>query len=89
MPDVVHDPATDWCACEPDGPDRCGYRLLADTVIAKLGVDDGDAAEVALCMDAVERAADFIRAQPCHCWVAFNGNVLHLCVRCSIVGRPR
>lgn len=57
MPDVTHDPATDWCACEPEGPDRCDYRLLADAVIASLDVRDGDEAEVALCIEAVERAA--------------------------------
>jgi hypothetical protein len=55
--DVTHDPQTDWCACEPEGADRCGYRLLADAVIAHLDVRDGDEAEVALCIDAVERAA--------------------------------
>lgn len=57
MPDVIHDPVTDWCACEPEGDDRCDYRLLADAVIASLDVRDGDEAEVALCIEAVERAA--------------------------------
>jgi hypothetical protein len=55
--DVIHDPRTDWCACPPEGADRCDYRLLADAVIAHLDVRDGDEAEVALCIEAVERAA--------------------------------
>lgn len=57
MPDVTHDPLTDWCACEPHGASRCDYRLLADAVIAHLDVHDGDEAEVALCIEAVEQAA--------------------------------
>ena len=55
--DVIHDPVTDWCACEPLGDDRCDYRLLADAVVAKLNPRDGDEAEVSLCITAVNRAA--------------------------------
>ena len=55
--DVIHDPATDWCACTPEGDERCDYRLLADAVIAKLNPRDGDEAEVALCITAVVDAA--------------------------------
>ncbi len=57
MSDVIHDPARDWCACEPEGDIRCGYRRLADAVIAKLDPRDGDEAEVALLITAVDRAA--------------------------------
>lgn len=45
------------CTCDPDGADRCDYRLLADTVIEHLDVRHDDAAEVALCATAVEEAA--------------------------------
>jgi hypothetical protein len=49
--DVIHDPATDWCACEPNGPKRCSYRMLADAVIdqcarcAALGQRGGQAVQ--------------------------------------------
>src|SRR6266568_3531632 len=58
MQDVIHDPVRDWCACEPEGDVRCGYRILADAVIAKLAPRDGDEAEVALLITAVYQAAD-------------------------------
>lgn len=62
MTDVIHDPRTDWCACEPNGADRCEYRMLADAVIEHLDPRDGDEAEVALCITAVEDAAATLKA---------------------------
>ena len=57
VPDVIHDPVTDWCACEPLGDDRCDYRMLADAVIQHLNPRDGEEAEVSLLIDAVKAAA--------------------------------
>ena len=65
--DVIHDPKTDWCACEPNSMNRCDYRLLADTVIEKLNPSDGDEAEVAICVDAIERIAAYVASLPCIC----------------------
>ena len=63
MPDIIHDPKTDWCACEPHGDDRCSYRLLADTVDEQFSPKDADEAEEAIYIGAVERAAAFIRSR--------------------------
>lgn len=57
MPDVIHDPQGGGCAREPRDAGGCGYRQLADAVIAHLDVRDGAETEVALCIEAVERAA--------------------------------
>jgi hypothetical protein len=84
MTDVTHSPATDWCACEPEGDERCGYRFLADAVIGKLNPVDGDEAEVALCIAAVERIAAYVESLPCTCVPA-----LHSCRRCQALGRAR
>ena len=65
--DVVHDPATDWCACTPEGDERCDYRLLADAVIARLNPRDGDEAEVSLLIAAIGIIADFAESLPCDC----------------------
>lgn len=86
MPDVIHDPRTDWCACEPGGTDLCAYRMLADTVVEKLNPRDGDEAEVSLCMTAVENAAAFIEAQPCRCDDIGHGES---CDRCRALGQWR
>jgi hypothetical protein len=83
MSDVIHDPRTDWCACEPDGYDRCGYRMLADKAIEQLNPPDGDAAEVSLCMDAIDRAAAYIKAQPCYCVAGYDDAP---CGRCAALG---
>ena len=40
MTDVIHDPVTDWCACEPDSDRRCGYRILADKVVEEFNPPD-------------------------------------------------
>ena len=83
MSDVIHDPETDWCACEPESPDRCGYRMLADTVIGKLNPRDGDEAEVSLLMAAVERAAAYIERRPCECPELYG----ETCGRCQALGQ--
>ncbi len=84
MTDVIHDPATDWCACEPHGKDRCDYRLLADTIIDQLNPPDGDDAEVAICMRAVGQAAEFIRGLPCTCPRRAGAEP---CGRCAVLGQ--
>jgi len=45
------------CNCEPGSIDACEYRMLGDAVVEHLGPRDGDEAEVALCITAVERVA--------------------------------
>ena len=82
--DVIHDPRTDWCACEPDGDDRCGYRHLADTVIAKLNPPDGDEAEEWLCADAIGRIAAFVQSLICSCSRIDDDEP---CPRCSVLGQ--
>lgn len=57
MPGVIPDPQGGGYAREPHNADRSGYRLLADAVIAHLDVRDGADTELALCVEAVERAA--------------------------------
>jgi hypothetical protein len=83
MPDVTHDPETDWCACEPNSTARCDYRMLADKVIERFNPPDGDEAEVALLMLALDVAADYVEDRPCAC-----GREPDLpCFRCSALGR--
>ena len=81
--DVIHDPRTDWCACEPNGADRCDYRMLADKVIERLNPPDSDEAEVALLMHALDVAADYITDQPCFC----DQEPDLPCFRCSALGQ--
>jgi len=82
--DVIHDPATDWCACEPNGDEVCDYRLLADAVIARLNPRDGDEAEVALLIAAVARITAYVKSLPCTCKPgAENGP----CGRCAALGQ--
>jgi hypothetical protein len=85
MPEVIHDPATDWCACEPNSDDRCGYRLLADEVIELFNPRDDDAAEVGICIDALGAAAEYIAAQPCTC--PSDPDWWGACQRCQVLGR--
>jgi hypothetical protein len=84
MPDVIHDPETDWCACESHGPARCDFRLLADTIIDQLNPPDGDDAEVAICMRAIARVAEFARSQPCTCP---RRPAADPCDRCAVLGQ--
>jgi hypothetical protein len=83
MSDVIHDPKTDWCACEPLGDVRCGYRMLADKVIERFNPPDGDEAEVALLMLALDVAADYITDRPCFC----DEEPDLPCWRCSALGQ--
>ena len=80
---VIHDPDTDWCACEPDGDRRCDYRMLADAVIRVFNPPDGDEAEVGICITAVEAAYDYIGGQPCTC---VGNHEDEVCIRCSVLG---
>lgn len=57
---VVHNPDAN-CDCQPDGSNRCEYRMLADAVVEHLPTRDGDEAEVALCVQAVQRVGDALR----------------------------
>lgn len=84
MPDVIHDPRTDWCACEPNGTDRCEYRILADAIDGNFGVQDSDEAEVALLITTIERAATLIRSLPCTCEPGFGDEP---CQRCRLMGQ--
>jgi hypothetical protein len=86
MTDVIHNPDTDWCACDPGSDRRCGYRLLADTVGDAFNVRDGDEAEVSLCMDAVEIARAYIQAQPCTCTLEMVAD-WEPCPRCHALGQ--
>lgn len=67
MPDVVHDPDTDWCACEPHSLRRCEYRMLADAVSDAFNPPDGDEGEVSLLITAVENARAMLAAFTCYC----------------------
>ena len=86
--DVIHDPATDWCACEPDASSRCDYRLLADTVIERLNPPDRDEAEVAICVSAVERIAGYVASLPCRCGLV-SEDASEPCPRCAALGQWR
>lgn len=81
--DVIHDPLTDWCACEPNSGSRCGYRLLADAVVEAFNPPDGEDAEVAICVDAINAAAAYVRDQRCSC--AFGAR-FGACPRCRALG---
>ena len=84
LTDVIHDPRTDWCACEPYGDDRCGYRMLADTVITRLNPADRDRDEASLCIEAVEYIAAYVESLPCTCAQADDGQP---CGRCTALGQ--
>ena len=84
MPDVIHDPGTDWCACEPGGDVVCDYRLLADAVLEHLNPPGDDVAEVAICVSAVERIAGYVRSLPCTCGPGYD---YPPCGRCAVVGQ--
>lgn len=84
--DVIHDPLSDRCACEPNGARRCGYRLLADAVIEAFNPPDGDEAEVAICITAVESAAQYVGFNDCECTpeMVADGEP---CARCAVLGQ--
>jgi hypothetical protein len=84
LADVIHNPRTDWCACEPHGGDRCDYRMLADTVIGKLNPPDRDEAEVSICISAIESIAAFVTSLPCHC---SPDDSEEPCSRCAVLGQ--
>jgi hypothetical protein len=81
---VIHDPTTDWCACEPNGMNRCDYRLLADAVIEHLNPPDGDEAEVSICVTAVENIAAYVGSLPCACAPGYDDEP---CGRCTALGQ--
>ena len=84
MTNVIHDPRTDWCACQPGAAVRCDYRLLADGIESSLAVRDGDESEVSLCIDAVERVAAYVRTLPCTCAPGYDKEP---CERCAALGQ--
>ena len=88
MTDVIHDPATDWCACEPRGDVICDYRLLADAVIQAFNPPDGDGAEVSICIDALMLAADVIANSDCTCLLN-DRDPEEPCRRCAALGQWR
>ena len=83
MTDVIHDPRTDWCACEPYGANRCDYRMLADMVIERLNPSDGDAAEVDICETAIANIANYVQSLPCTCIPGDD----EPCGRCAALGQ--
>lgn len=89
MSDVIHDPRTDWCACEPNSIDRCDYRLLADAVIEYLNPPDGEEAEVAICIEAVRSVAEFAGSLICSCARIDADPTLvdERCPRCAVLGQ--
>ena len=84
MADVIHDPETDACACEPLGDVVCDYRLLADAVIEHLNPGDDDAAEVAICIDAIASIAAYVESLPCTCEPGYDNEP---CGRCAARGQ--
>jgi hypothetical protein len=86
MPDVVHDPDTDWCACEPYSLRRCEYRMLADAVGDAFNPPDGDEGEVSILITAIENAAAYIAGQPCACTPEGIADQMP-CPRCFATGR--
>jgi hypothetical protein len=84
MADVIHDPRTDACACEPLGDVVCDYRLLADGVIEHLNPRDGDEAEVYLLREAVEQVAGYVESLPCTCKPGYDDEP---CGRCAAIGQ--
>ena len=58
------------------------YESLRDVIIGELNPPDDDIAEPAIMMEAVERAAEFIRSQPCTCIPLEEA-----CPRCNAIGR--
>lgn len=83
--DIIHDPRTDWCACEPYGEDRCGYRMLADAVIEKLNPPDVDAGEVGICISAIADIAAYVARLPCLCIPGDDD--AGPCGRCAVLGQ--
>jgi hypothetical protein len=81
--DVIHNPETDWCACEPYSANRCDYRMLADTVIERLNPPDGDAAEVDICETAIANIANYVESLPCTCTPGHD----EPCGRCAALGQ--
>lgn len=84
MMDVIHDPATDWCACQPLSGNRCAYRLLADAIIEHLNPPDGDEAEEGICVTAVESIAAYVEGLECYCAPGYDGTP---CGRCDALGQ--
>lgn len=84
----AHDPDV-LCDCEPDGLNgrlTCEYRMLADSVGNQFNPPDGDEAEVALLMTAIEQAKAYIESQPCTCTPA-DVDDWEPCPRCRAIGR--
>lgn len=88
MPDVIHNPDTDWCACEPGGESRCGYRLLADEVIDLFNPRDGEEAEVSILMDHLGIIHKYLMSLPCVCTpdVMDTDVWAEPCERCQALG---
>ena len=75
-----------WCDCEPYADDTCEYRQAADKVIDLFNPRDDEVAELAIVLDAIEAAADFIKAQPCTCTPEMIEN-WESCPRCEVLGQ--
>lgn len=83
---MTHTP-TDSCTCEPYGMDRCDYRLVVDRVIELLNPPDDDAAEVSICITAVEGIAGYVASLPCVCLPGAAEYEVDACDRCRALGR--
>jgi hypothetical protein len=75
-----------WCNCEPYADGTCEYRRTADKVIDLFNPRDDEVAEVAIVLDAINAAADFIGAQPCTCTPEMVEN-WESCPRCEVLGQ--
>jgi len=67
------------------------YRLLADAVFEHLNPHDQDIAEVAIAINAVKYAAEFIESIPCTCPANAGAPDWEVdpCRRCIAIGRAR
>lgn len=70
-----------------DGLDAKAYRDLADKVIEWFNPPDDDVAEIAIMLDAVTRAGEFIEALPCTCGDGAAEFDVDPCKRCEALGR--
>lgn len=64
-----------------DEYDITQYEELRDHIVERLNPPDDDIAEIAIMLDAVGRAADYIESQPCAC------DDEEPCGRCFALGR--
>lgn len=67
--------------------EREKYQLLVEHIIDKLNPRDGDEAEVALCMEAIDKVVAFVEPHRCVCALDAPETGEHICPRCDALGR--